>query len=305
MFFFKREQKEFDFGGVNIGGQPGQNPTVLVGGLFFRGQPIVERMKDGTFNSQMAKEWIDTGTSMSQQTGHPLIIQIFGQTPVAMERHITWLSEHFDGPFMFESTSAEARIRAIQLCNATGLQRRAIYNSINMSTKDNEVELLKASGIDKAVVLGWTPRATSITDRLTVINNMLERAKKAGIEKVLVDPATLPVGAGYGLEYRTLIAIKSELGLPTCLGPHNAPSAWRLLRRPGFDSEAAYLSAVVASTAVAQVFAADCIMYGSMARTSEVFTAVALIGNALATAAAEIHNAIGVEKPLFEPPTCD
>ncbi len=305
MFFFKREQKVFDFGGIQIGGQPGEHPTVLVGGLFFRGQPIVEKMADGTFNRQTAREWIDTGIAMSQQTGHPLIIQVFGQTPVAMERHISWLSEQFDGPFMFESTSSEARIRAIQFCEETGLHRRAIYNSINMSTNDREVELLKASGIDKAVVLGWTPRATSINDRLTVVKNMLDRARDAGIERVLVDPATLPVGAGYGLEYRTLIAIKSELGLPTCLGPHNAPSAWKLLRRPGFDRESTYLSAVAASTAVAQVFAADCIMYGSMARTGEIFTAVALIGNALATAAAEIHHALGVERPLFEPPTCD
>ncbi|MHA1905426.1 MAG: tetrahydromethanopterin S-methyltransferase subunit H family protein, partial [Candidatus Thorarchaeota archaeon] len=38
MFVFKQEQKTYDFGGVKIGGNPGENPTVLVGGLFVKGQ---------------------------------------------------------------------------------------------------------------------------------------------------------------------------------------------------------------------------------------------------------------------------
>ncbi|MHA1735569.1 MAG: hypothetical protein ACTSV8_04280, partial [Candidatus Thorarchaeota archaeon] len=28
----------FNVGGIRLGGQPGENPTVLVGGLFFKGQ---------------------------------------------------------------------------------------------------------------------------------------------------------------------------------------------------------------------------------------------------------------------------
>jgi len=44
-------------------------------------------------------------------------------------------------------------------------------------------------------------------------------------------------------------------------------------------------------------------MYGSMIRTKEVFAAVALISNAMATAAAEANNVLGVERELFDPPT--
>ena len=169
MFVFKKEQKAFDFGGVTIGGQPGENPTVLVGGLFFAGQPIVEDTKKGLFDKAVAKEWIETGVSMSKETGHPLVIQVFGRSATAMERHLHWLVENFDGPFIFESTSAKTRKSAIQYCDESGLGDRAIYNSVNMSLKDDEKEVLKASSLNNAIVLGWTPKSVALSERMDTI----------------------------------------------------------------------------------------------------------------------------------------
>ncbi|RDE17055.1 MAG: hypothetical protein C4K48_00525 [Candidatus Thorarchaeota archaeon] len=303
MFIFKKEQQTYDFGGVKIGGHPGQNPTVLIGGLFFKGQPIVKDTKEGTFDKSLALDWIDIAMDMVEKTGHPFIIQAFGRTPAAMENHLAWLSENFSGPIMFESTNADARVRAIEYSHETGLQERMIYNSINLSMKDDEKQVLKDSGLNMAVVLGWSPRATSLQDRMKTVGDMLETARDLAMEKVLIDPATMPVGAGYGLELRTMIAIKSELGLPTCLAPHNAPSAWRFIKQPGLDDESTHMATVVASTVAAQLFATDSIMYGSMIRTKEVFAAVALISNAIAAAVAEAINVLGIERPLFIPPT--
>ena len=303
MFVFKKEQQSYDFGGVTIGGHPGENPTVLIGGLFFKGQPIVEDTREGSFDKTLALEWVNTATSMVEKTGLPLMIQAYGRTPIAMENHLSWLSEHFDGPIMFESTNSKARKRAIEFCDETGLNNRVIYNSINLSMKEEEKEALKSSSLNMAVVLGWSPRATSLPERMETITEMVELSKELGIEKILVDPGTMPVGAGYGLEHRTILAVKSELGVPTCLGPHNAPSAWRFIKEPGFDDESTHMATIIASTVASQVLATDSIMYGSMIRTKEVFAAVALISNAMATAAAEANNALGIERELFDPPT--
>jgi tetrahydromethanopterin S-methyltransferase subunit H len=303
MFVFKKEQQVFDFGGVTIGGHPGENPTVLIGGLFFKGQQIMENTREGIFDKNTAKQWIETGVSMVEKTGHPLIIQAYGRTPVAMEKHLSWLADTFEGPFMFESTNAKARIRAIEYCVESGLTDRVIYNSINLSMKSDEKEVLKDSPINMAVVLGWSPRATTLPDRMETIRDSLTLASSLGIEKTLVDPATMPVGAGHGLEYRTTMAIKSELGLPTCLGPHNAPSAWRFIRQPGLDDESTKIAALVASTVAAQLFATDSVMYGSMIHTKEVFTAVALTANAMASAVAEANSALDIDRPIFDPPT--
>jgi tetrahydromethanopterin S-methyltransferase subunit H len=303
MFVFKKEQRAFDFGGVTIGGQPGENPTALVGGLFFKGQTIVEDTRKGTFDKTTTKQWIESGLQMVEKTGHPLVIQAYGRTPAAIENHLSWLADNYEGPFMFESINADARVSAIRYCQDSGLTDRAIYNSVNLSMKEGEKETLRQSSINMAVVLGWTPRATTLGDRMETIKKSLSLAESIGISKVLVDPATMPVGAGYGLEYRTTIAIKSELCVPTCLGPHNAPSAWAFLKQPGFDDASTMIAALIASTVAAQLFATDSIMYGSMANTKEVFTAVALTGNAMATAIAEANNALGIDRSLFDPPT--
>ncbi len=303
MFVFKKDQQAFDFGGVTIGGHPGENPTVLIGGLFFKGQPIMENTREGKFDKTTAKQWIDTGVTMVEKTGHPLVIQAYGRTPAAMENHLSWLADNFDGPFMFESTNAKARIRAIEYCDESGLSERTIYNSINLSMKDDEKDILGNSSLNQAVILGWSPRATTLTDRMETVKDVLTLSESLGIEKVLVDPATMPVGAGYGIEYRTTLAIKSELGLPTCLGPHNAPSAWRFIRQPGLNDESTYVAALVASTVAAQLFATDSVMYGSMIHSKEVFTSVALIANAMASAVAEANRALDIDRPIFDPPT--
>jgi tetrahydromethanopterin S-methyltransferase subunit H len=305
VFVFKKEQQAFDFGGVTIGGQPGENPAVPIGGLFFRDQPIVESTKEGLFDKAMAKEWIDTGVMMSEETGHPLIIQIFGRTELAMERHLSWLVENYDGPFMFESVSSKARSKGVEYCSNAGLEERAIYNSVNLSMKEEEKEQLKNSPLDMAVVLGWSPRATSLPERMETIKSMIKEAEQIGIKRMVIDPAAMPVGAGYGLDYRTTLAVKSELGLPTCLAPDNAPSAWKFLAEGEMSGDSLYTSAAAAATAGAQLFAADCIMYGTMLWTKEMFTAIALIGNAISAAVAEAQHALGIDSALFAPLTSD
>ncbi len=303
MFVFKKEQQVFDFGGIRIGGHPGENPTVLIGGLFFKGQSIMEDTREGIFDKKNAKDWIDTGLLMSEKTGHPLVIQAFGRTPSAIEKHLSWLAENFDGPFMFESTNSKARLRAIEFCEETGLTERTIYNSINLSMKEDEKDKLKQSSLEMAVILGWSPRATTLPERLDIVRDVLIFSESLGIKKILVDPATMPVGAGYGLEHRTTIAIKSELGLPTCLAPHNAPSAWRFIRQNGLDDKSIQTATIVAATVAAQLFATDAIMFGSLSHSKEVFTSVALIANAMASAVAEANSALDIDKSIFDPPS--
>ncbi|MFW9846528.1 MAG: hypothetical protein ACFFD6_07260, partial [Candidatus Thorarchaeota archaeon] len=53
----------------------------------------------------------------------------------------------------------------------------------------------------------------------------------------------------------------------------------------------------------AQMFAADCIMFGSLKRSREVFTAVSLTQNAISTAVTEAQRALGSEKKMFQPRT--
>ena len=138
---------------------------------------------------------------------------------------------------------------------------------------------------------------------MQTIKEVVETTSNLGIDNIIVDPGTMPVGAGYGLELRTLLAMKSNLGLPSCIAPHNAPSAWNFIKRDEFNQESLHTSAVVASTVAAQLFTADSIMFGSLVRSKDVFTAVALIGNAISAAIAEAYHSLDMDRELFEPKT--
>ena len=41
MFEFKSKQQTFNIGGIKVGGVPGQNPTVLIGTIFYHGHKAV------------------------------------------------------------------------------------------------------------------------------------------------------------------------------------------------------------------------------------------------------------------------
>ena len=60
MFKFTKKQQIFDVGGVKVGGQPGQLPTVLLGSIFYMGHKIVEDQKKGVFNQEKAEELLKT-----------------------------------------------------------------------------------------------------------------------------------------------------------------------------------------------------------------------------------------------------
>ena len=46
MFKFEAEQKVYNIGGVELGGQPGEWPTVLIASIFYKGdQNVIDEME--------------------------------------------------------------------------------------------------------------------------------------------------------------------------------------------------------------------------------------------------------------------
>jgi tetrahydromethanopterin S-methyltransferase subunit H len=55
LFKFERKQEIFDIGGIKVGGQPGELPTVLVGSIFHEGHKIVKDRFSGVFDKAEAE----------------------------------------------------------------------------------------------------------------------------------------------------------------------------------------------------------------------------------------------------------
>ena len=57
-FEFKTEQKVLEIAGVRFGGYRGENPTVLIGGIFYHGHKIVGDEKEGVFDKEAAEKLV-------------------------------------------------------------------------------------------------------------------------------------------------------------------------------------------------------------------------------------------------------
>ena len=80
-------------GDIILGGRRGEYPTTLILSIFHRGDRIVSDHKVGRFDKKQAKRYLNRANKLSQTTGNPLILDVLAETPEAMKKYLTFLSE--------------------------------------------------------------------------------------------------------------------------------------------------------------------------------------------------------------------
>jgi len=297
MFRFDKEQEVFDFGGVKMGGQPGQYPTVLISTMFYGNHKIVTDEDKGIFIKDQADDLWHTQQEMGDVTGIPYINQIVGETPEAIIKFIDWFVEIDDKTaFLIDSSAGDVRAAAAKYCTEIGVADRAIHNSINASVNDEEIAAVTESALDAAIVLAFNATDPSVKGKMDILEiggtgqekGMLEVAKDCGITRPIVDVAAMPPGSGAGATVRSIMAVKGHLGLPTGGGFHNMASAWDWLKKFKKEHKEAYMPADIGTNLVCQVVGADCLLYGPIENVRSVFPAVALVDIMLAETAKDL-----------------
>jgi len=104
MFFFEKEQYIYNVGGVKVGGNLGETPTVLVGTIFYGGHKIVRDAAKGEIDKKTAEDMIITQIEMSDTTGNPAMVQVFSEYNSAMEKYLDFIAGLTDAPFLIDST---------------------------------------------------------------------------------------------------------------------------------------------------------------------------------------------------------
>ncbi|MEM2886165.1 MAG: tetrahydromethanopterin S-methyltransferase subunit H, partial [Thermoproteota archaeon] len=158
MFKFGKEQKIFRIGSVEVGGQPGQLPTVLIGSIFHRGHKIVVDHKKGVFDKAEAKRLIERQEDLSHETGNPHMLDVVGETVEALARYVDFASEVSDAPILVNGPTSTVRLEAAIYAVKTGLSERTIYNSLNYTATEEELAGLRESGLKAAIVQSFNPR---------------------------------------------------------------------------------------------------------------------------------------------------
>lgn len=300
MFKFDKKQEVFEVGGVKFGGQPGEYPTVLVSTMFYARHKIVTDEDKGLFDRAAAETLWNTQVSMSDATGNPYVNQIVGETPEAIKRYIDWFIEIDNKtPFLVDSSAGEVRAAAAKYCTEIGVAHRAIHNSINASIEQAEMDVLKESDVEAAIVLAFNATDPTVKGKMDILEvggsgqtkGMLQVAKECGIKIPLVDVAAMPLGAGAGATIRTIPTIKGKLGLPVGGGYHNMASAWDWLRKfkkTQPDPKAIYMPTDIGTNLVAQIAGSDFLLYGPIENVNQIFPAVAMVDIMLGETAKEL-----------------
>ena len=282
MFRLAKEQKICSIGGIKVGGQPGENPPLLIGSMFQKGDRLVESRKKLKFDKRRATERLREMERFSQETGVPGMVAMVANRTDEMKAYVDFFVGVTDMPFAIDIWVQETRLEATQYVAELGLQDRLLYNSITPWDEDisAQVEALKEMGIKHIVVQAFDPEDKLPSGRITSLKEMLKLVEKGGFESILVDTAVmnLPTTAFSLLANRR---IKEQFGLPVGCAPSNGTYMWKksgeTWGRQGF-------TAVDASVHAISALWSDFLLFGPMTGTARVFPAVAATTALLSTA---------------------
>ncbi len=272
MFRFTRAQKVFDINGIKIGGQPGDNPPLLIASMFHNKDRILEDRK-GRFDRQKAKELINKQEELSNSTGIPAMVAMVANTPEEAEVYIDFYLETTNMPFGIDMWVAEKRAQATEHIAKLGIQDKFLYNSITPWDKDikGQINRLKDLGIKHVVVQAFDDKDQSPMGRVKSLDNILSQGADS-FDTVIVDTSVMNLPAtSFSLIANRLI--KDKFGLP-CGGAYsNGTHMWKaskdLWGPDGFKA----MDAV--AQGMASVLWSDFNFYGPIVTAPRIFPAVA------------------------------
>jgi len=298
MFKFKKEQMTFEITDVKIGGDIGENPTVMIGSIFYKGDKTVKDEKNGNIDQEAAKNLIAKAEKMSERTGLPAMLDVICTNPVSAEKYLRFAAETTEMPLLIDAVSDEAAIKGLETAKDLGIIDRIILNSISPETKDPIYRKIKEVGLKSAIVLTYSVRAIiSSEERVRLLEDLIPKVKEAGIQNILVDTVVVDIST-LGLACKAIYEIKDQFGYPAGCGAHNAVSSWKALRKKKDPLLTAVSSTIVNSLPVA--IGADFVLYGPIKDAEYVFPAVCLIDAAYGQISIEKGKRPSASHPRFK-----
>jgi tetrahydromethanopterin S-methyltransferase subunit H len=284
LFEFEAEQRILRVGDVEMGGRPGELPVVLIGSIFHEGHGIVEDRSIGKFNEARARKLILKQERASRKTGVPCMLDVVAETTEAMERNLSFVAGETDSPLLVNATSAEVRIHGIEHAKDIGIIDRVVYDSINYRIDDREVEMIRNTGVEAALIQAFNPRNPMPAGMVEVVSGsggLLERSEEAGISKHLLFAPVLDLPS-VGFATKGVHLLKSRTGYPTGTAPVGVVGRSNVVGSMGPLAKQTSRSAVVS---LCQAGGADFVIYGSIARAGQVFPASAVVDAGISYAA--------------------
>ena len=274
MLTFDVDQKVVSVGKVKIGGQPGENPPVMVATVFYANHAALLDEKTGKIDEQLAEQELNEYSEIISDTGMQGLIDVVGGYSEALVKQCEFVADKVDYPFLVDGLNDGSRIPAMERLKEIGLLDRAILNSIDESTSEENLEKLKSIGVKYAVLLTFGSKYIFPKQKLEFLKNVLiPKAKRANIENYIVDTAVLDL-ASIGINAETVRMVKNELGVPVGYAPANAIYGWKFGKKYGVISRC---GAITSQMAYCVNAGGDFVLYGPIKFAKCVIPGISLI----------------------------
>lgn len=286
MFRLSREQKTCRIGGVDVGGQPGRNPAVVVSSIFQKGDKIFEgKKREQGFNEKSAREFLERQDRLSRETGIPGMADIVANTGKEFERYIDFVVGVSDMPFCIDAWTMKTKLDGARYCADKGLLDRMFYNSLTVWEANIETEIREIAGIGvkHVLLMAFDPQDQLPAGRLAGAQKLLDAIEKVGarFESVIVDTSVMnaPATAFCSVANRM---IKETWGFPCASAPSNGSYMWKAAR--DLWGAEGWGGADAALEGIAACFYHDMVFSGPIAGAGRAFPAVAVAQAYLAAA---------------------
>ena len=297
MWEFAAEQKKLRVGKVDVGGRLGENPTVLIGSIFYQNQKSLGfNGADGSFNREECEKLVKVQEEFSDKTGLPCMLDVVLPSEKWMVRVVDFVASVTDAPILLDAVSTIVRLAALDYIQKAGLGNRCIYNSFNPESKKAEFDKARETRLEAALLLAYNRRDMTSRGRVASIRQLLLQAAENGVTKALADACVLDVPT-LGTAFKTIFDVKNDLGIPAGCGAHNAIATWRGLKTK-MGREAVEPCAAAASILTIAA-GADFILYGPVEAAPYVFPAVAMVNAAFGQLLIEEGRVPPSSHPIF------
>lgn len=279
MLSFASEQIIVDIAGTRLGGRMGELPTVLMGSMFQKKHYIVSDPMKGFFDHAAAKSLLDREKQLSEETGNPRMVDVVADTSDAMVRYLDFIVDNTETPFLLDSPSAKVRMAGVRFLAKEGGLNRAIYNSIDPSSEQDEFACLSESGVSNVMILAFGTKYLRPRDRVRLLTGdengsgavgLVDLVKNTGARNILVDPGVLDMPSS-SWTAKAIFDVKDRIGYPAGCAPSNALYTW-LRSRDMVSPQIEACGGGVFSMPV--YYGADFLLYGPVQNAEWVYPAI-------------------------------
>ena len=222
MFDFKTQQRTFVIGGVRIGGQVGEIPTVIIPSIFYNKDRVVNNADKGEFDKDKAETLLNTLVDLTDRTGLGTMLDVVATTRESMEKYLQYLVDETTFPLLIDgSDSLEVNTAGIRYAKDAGFLERVVINSLTPDTNNSLFDVVRETGLSSALLLSFNSASMiSSTKRVEIAGTLIQKAKSAGVTNILVDTGVMDLPT-LGIACKTQYILKNEYGYPVGNGAHN------------------------------------------------------------------------------------